>query len=430
MQEPIHPANGPIDAKLNVPGSKNMSHQALLLGALADGVSEITNLHLGKHTLFLLNALRQLGIVTQLDTKERSCIIAGGGGKFPKKEASIWCDGTKALVQYFLTACSASPGVFYFDGAENLRQKSFTSLLDILRLQGAQIIPGNTSQLPFTLIGSDTIEGGEINLMKKEDHLLISALLITAPYARSPFYFNMIDSANLFDIEMTSCMMAEFGVLVHRIHQSLFMVPVPQRYQPKNLTIEADFSIAVYFFAAAALTCGKMIIQPTRYHQSKQVDVRFLAILEQMGCHIKDSSAGISLQGPKQLAGVDITLSVFSDTFLALAAIAPFAKSPVRIEHIGDMTKKERRYMHTIKTQLLKMNIHVETDEQWIKIFPGTPRPNIIDTDHDPHIAMAFSLIGLKIPGIIIDHAECVKNVIPEFYVLWKKITQHSSINA
>jgi 3-phosphoshikimate 1-carboxyvinyltransferase len=77
MPQTITPIKGPIHTNIVVPGSKSITNRALLLAALADGVSEISGLSLSDETKTLINALHQLGIVAQLNEKAQSCIVAG-----------------------------------------------------------------------------------------------------------------------------------------------------------------------------------------------------------------------------------------------------------------------------------------------------------------------------------------------------------------
>ena len=132
MQQMIRPINGPLHAKVILPGSKSITLRALLLAALADGVSEISGMRISQDIQTLVSALRQLGIMAQLDEKNRSCIIAGCNGKFPKKQATIWCSASKTTALFLLAACGATPGVFYFDGSIRLRMQSISQLLTIL----------------------------------------------------------------------------------------------------------------------------------------------------------------------------------------------------------------------------------------------------------------------------------------------------------
>lgn len=430
MQRAIRTIKEPIHAKVTIPGSRSITHRALLLAALADGVSEISGIQISRDTLILINALRHVGIVAQLDQKGLSCIIAGGNGKFPQKQANIWCDNTKKIAHFLIAACATSTGVYYIDGATHLRQQDIAGLLNILCCQGVQLIPNDARHLPFTLIGSDSLEGGEIIFDENTSSQLVSALLMIAPYARSSFNFNNLGLVKQDYIDMTCSMMAEFGVLVHRIHQGQFMVPVPQRYQARDYTVEPDFSLASYFFAAAALTQGEVTIQPTKRILSKQANVRFLSALEKMGCRIIEAHKGLTVKGPEKLEGIDISVRDFSDTFLILVALAPFARTPTRITHIDKINAKSSQRLAIVKNELMKLRIQVESGDDWIKIFPSLPLGGLIQTHGDYRIAMAFSIIGLKAPGLIIDDAKCINKKYPDFFAQWDNLAEASDVSA
>ena len=430
MQHAIRPLKNPIQCKLTLPGSKCMTQRALMLAALSDGVSEISNIRITKGVRTFLNALHQLGIVTQLDDKTLSCIIAGGNGQFPKKQATVWCASTKIITRFLLAACAATSGVFYFDGASPLRKKHIGHILSVLSHQGAQLIPNDTHKLPFTLIGSGSLVGGEITLDDAVNSQILSALLMIAPFARSPFNFNITELANRPSINMTCALMAEYGVLVHRIHQGQFMVPVPQRYQAKDLVMEPDFSIGAYFFAAAAVSSSEITIQPVKPMQSKQPDAKCLSLFASMGCHIQEAYTGLTISGPEQLQGIEVSLSTFSDTFYALAATALFAKSPTRITHLGTPSKKEMDRLMAIKIEFTKLGAHVESGANWFKIFPSKLTSSHVSSHQDPRLVMALAIIGLKIPGIVIDNAEAVNQVYPDFFRLWDKLSERRNISA
>lgn len=423
MSQSIRAIKGPIHAKIAVPGSKTITYRALLLAALADGVSEISALGLSNNIRTFMDALHQLGIVVQLDEKARTCIIAGCNGQFPKKQATVWCADSKTVAKFLIIACAAAPGVYYFDSSLRLREKSITQLLNILCRQGAQLIPSDTTKMPFTLVGADSLEGGEILLDSSITSQLVSALLMIAPYARSPFNFTVVDLVSQPYIDMTCTIMAEFGVLVHRVHQGQFMVPVPQRYQARDYTIEPDLTLATYFFAAAAITEGEVSVADIKRNQCKQPEIKCLNLLEKMGCRISETNSGLTIKGPSELQGVEVSMRDFSDIFLTLAAIAPFTKSPTLLSHIGHMRHKELKRMTAMKAQLIKMGILVETGDDWIKIYPGTPKGCVFNSQGDPEIAMAFAIVGLKVPGMIIEDDECVMQSYPDFFALLDKLT-------
>ena len=431
MQKGIRTTNGPICAKVTIPGAKNISYRALLMASLANGVSEISGLPINSAIKTLTNALSQLGIVVQLDEKSQSCIIAGCNGQFPKKQASIWCDNTKILSYYLTAACIATPGVYYFDGVPALYKKT-VPLLDLLRKHGTQFIPSDTQHMPYTLVGMDSLNGGEIILDNYAEISLTSALLIIAPYAFSPFTFTATtaDLINNTNIDLTCAVMADFGVLVHRIHQGQWIVPVPQRYQAKDYVIEPDMGIAAYFFAAAAITGGEITIQPIKRLQSKQPSTQFLSLLEKMGCKVFETHEGLTVKASPSLQGIDVGLRKFSDTFLALSMIAPFAKSPTKISHLGQPTNKEIVRLTAVKQELSNMGIRVEANNHSIQIFPGVPQGCPINIYSDHRVTMAFAMLGLKIRGITIPDNSSITHHYPEFFNVLNRLANEININA
>lgn len=431
MQQTIHPAKGPIRASISLPGSKSITHRAILLAALADDVSELTGMHIDDDIRAFISALYQLGIVTQCDETTHSCIIAGGNGRFPKKQASVWCGKDATIARFLISAAAATPGVYYFDGTPALRARPIAQLLNILRTQGVQFIPSDIRKLPCTLIGTDAMEGGDIILESNLINQIISSLLMIAPYAKSPFNFVLPQTVTQPSIEMTCMMMAEFGVLVHRIHQGQYSVPVPQRYHAKDYFIEPDFALAIYFCGAAAITGGEIKLAAVQGVQSKQNASKFLSLLEKMGCGVFETNDGLTVKGPENLSGVEISLREFSDAFVVLAALAPFAKTKTRLTHVGNtMQRQELDRLIAMKTELIKLNIAVDSGKNWIEISPSTPLAGVIHSHQDHRIAMAFALIGLRIEGIVIDNVKQITRVFPEFFVYWKQLAETMLIPA
>lgn len=208
------------------------------------------------------------------------------------------------------------------------------------------------------------------------------------------------------------------------------MVPVPQQYQAIDYFIEPDFAIAAYFFAAAAVTGGEITIRTSKRSLTNQANSDYISILEKMGCQSFDSISGLTLKGPSELHGIDISLSKFSNIFATLAAIAPFANSPTHISHTGRLHAQECARLDAVKTELTKLGIQVETGKDWIKIYPGAPLSGIINSHDDYRIAMAFSIIGLKISGITINDTDCVAHHCPGFFALLDGLSEKTNIRA
>jgi 3-phosphoshikimate 1-carboxyvinyltransferase len=424
MKQPIRQATAPIRAHIEVPGSKSITNRALLLAALADGVSELSGILLSDDTLALIQALQQLGIVVQVHASTKTCVIAGCQGRFPKTQATIDCKSAGTVARFLLAAAAASPGVYLFDGSAQLRARPLAQLLQILKKQGAKFEPDQVQQLPFTLYGAQGLYGGEIEISSSETSQYLSAMLMIAPFAKNSVILTTHDVVSQPFIDMTCAMMGDFGVLVRRMHNARYSVPAPQRYHARSYEIEPDISTASYFFAAAAVTAGSVTIKSIHRDTTKQGDIAFLTVLQKMGCVIHETETGLTVQGPEVLRGIDVDMLDFSDTFMTLAAIAPFATTPTMITNIAHTRSQESDRISVMRKGLETLNIQVEEGRDWIKIFPSKPVGGIVDAHHDHRIAMAFAIVGLRVEGVEIEGAECVTKTCPQFFTLWESLLQ------
>jgi 3-phosphoshikimate 1-carboxyvinyltransferase len=222
-------------------------------------------------------------------------------------------------------------------------------------------------------------------------------------------------------IDITLAVMAAFGVQVVSEGYKYFRIEGGQRYQPRVYNVEPDASNASYFFAAAALTGGRVTVQHLHL-DSMQGDVQFVRILEQMGCQVTVSDMGITVTGPRQLKGVDVDMRGISDTALTLAAIAPFADSKVTIRNIEHTRWQETDRIHAMVTELRKLGVPVVEHQDGLEISPASITPAAIDTYDDHRMAMAFSLIGLKVQGIQINDPECVSKTFPHYFEVLEEL--------
>jgi 3-phosphoshikimate 1-carboxyvinyltransferase len=150
---------------------------------------------------------------------------------------------------------------------------------------------------------------------------------------------------------------------------------------------------------------------------SKQGDIAFLDILQQMGCTVFESKNYIEVEGPTALHGVDVDMRDISDTAQTLAAIAPFADSPTRIRGIGFIRAKESNRISDTCTELSRLGIEVQEHPDGLTIQPcKSIKPAAIHTYDDHRMAMAFALIGLRVPGVLIENPACVSKTFPDYF--------------
>lgn len=422
MKQVLRIASQPLRAMLRVPGSKSITNRAILLAALANRVSEISEILISDDTKALIEALRQLGIVIMLDEKARLCIVEGCGGVISKAESTVWCAEAGTVARFLPPVCAASPSVVHFDGGERLRERPLKELLAILRTQGATFEPAVCERMPFTMTGVPGLRGGDITVDAQATGQYVSGLLMAAPLANEAVRIKASQLVSKPYVQMTCAMMAEFGVQVQCLADDVFAVAASQRYQSRDYIVEPDLSTASYFFAAAAVTGGQVTVQGVSRKQTLQGDVAFLSVLEAMGCCVQDGVDGVTVIGSDSLRGVTVDMRDYSDTFMTLAALAPFASSPTTITNIKHTRSQESDRITAVSEGLSRLDVKVEASESGLTIYPGMPKGGMVDSYQDHRIAMAFAIIGLRVSGVEIEGADCVSKTCPEFFTLWDQL--------
>ena len=221
---------------------------------------------------------------------------------------------------------------------------------------------------------------------------------------------------------MTVAVMHEFGIEVEREGYRKFKVH-PGCYSPlPTYTIESDASAASYFFAAPAL-CGGTVRVENINRRSKQGELRFLDVLSEMGCQVDDRQDSITVTGPEKLKGVNVDMGDFPDTAQTLAALAPFASFPTQISGIASARMKETDRIAAVCAELQRLGVRVDEHEDGMTIYPADEiKPAVVRTYKDHRMAMAFSLIGLRVPGIEIEDPGCVSKTFPNFYEVLERL--------
>ncbi|MDF2529864.1 MAG: aroA, partial [Gammaproteobacteria bacterium] len=245
---------------------------------------------------------------------------------------------------------------------------------------------------------------------------------MAAPYAKNPL--KLKSSKPLHQkpyVHMTLQIMKEFGIEASWVNEQTLSVPIAV-YQARNYQIEPDASTASYFFAMAALTGGKIHV-PHLSRKSKQGDIQFLSLLEQMDCTVIEEQGGITVIGCAYLKGLgSIDMTGFSDTFMTLASLAVFADSPTAMHGLAHTRLQESDRIAAISDGLNRLGIKTESTHDSLTIYPGQPTGTRLSSCKDHRIAMSLSLIGLKVPGVIIEDAGCVAKTCPAYFELMQQV--------
>jgi 3-phosphoshikimate 1-carboxyvinyltransferase len=214
-------------------------------------------------------------------------------------------------------------------------------------------------------------------------------------------------------VRMTLNVMSEFGVTIARKEFAEFDI-YPTKYESREYAIEPDASAASYFWAAAALTGGRVTVAGLS-SASVQGDVAFVDCLERMGCQVERGADAITLIG-RQPRGIDVDMNAISDTVQTLSVVSLFADGPTTIRNVAHIRHKETDRIAALARELRKLGAEVTERHDGLTIQPGTPRGAVIDTYDDHRMAMSFALAGLRIPGVWINNPSCVEKTYPKFF--------------
>ena len=412
----IQPIRKPLDATIEVPGSKSYTNRALLVAALARGASTLTGALFSDDTHYMCNALQNLGVEIDAVEKRAMFDVSGNGGDIPVSSAELYIGNSGTTSRSLTAYVSLGHGRFVIDGDEPMRHgRPISDLLDALTQIGVSARSQyDNGHLPV-IVEASGLEGGRTRLDVSKSSQFLTALLLIAPCAKNDVEIEVVGDREMPYIDITLAVMEAFGVQVVSDGYKYFRIEGGQRYQPRIYNVEPDASNASYFFAAAALTGGRVTVQHLHL-DSMQGDVQFVRILEQMGCQVAVSDIGITVTGPHQLKGVDVDMRAISDTALTLAAIAPFADSKVTIRNIEHTRWQETDRIHAMVTELRRLGVPVIEHQDGLEVSPSSITPVAIDTYEDHRMAMAFSLVGLKARGIRINDPDCVSKTFPNYF--------------
>ena len=395
--------------EVRVPGSKSLTNRALLLAGVAGpGESRLSDPLIADDTEVMAAAVDALGARVTRDGGD--WVIAGLGAP-PRGDAAVWCGMAGTVARFLLPMLAAGEGRFALDAHPQLRRRPLGPVLDALATQGARI---EGSSLPLTMTASG-LSGGELRVDASVSSQFLSGLLMAAPLARAPLRLEFGALVSRPYLALTLQAMAAFGVEVERGEGSLSVAP--GGYRATRYAVEPDASTASYFLAAAALSATTVRLPGLDLRRTAQGDAEIAGLLERMGCTL-GADGPLELTGPERLRGVHVDMGDSSDVFMTLACVAPFAEGPTTIEGVAHARVKESDRIAATAENLGRLGIAVDEGPDFLRIHPGIPRPARLPTYEDHRIAMAFALIGTRVP-VALEDPGVVAKTCPTFWELW-----------
>lgn len=424
------PTRTKIEARLAAPPSKSVTQRALLAAALARGRSRILRPLLADDPRSLIAALEAVGIPAAITGSDDDAIVTvdGQGGAIPAASATLDV-GNAGTAMRFLTAILASgSGSYLIDGDERMRQRPVGDLLKALRDLGAEAASVRGDDCPPVRVGGGRgLRGGTVRLPGGKSSQYLSAILLAAPNAASGVRVEIEgELVSRPYVDLTVGVMDHFGVAVLQEPPGAaarrFTVAAGQRYAARDYTVEGDYSSASYFFAAAAITGGRVEVDRLD-PASRQGDARFLDLLATMGCRVERCADSVIVEGPAQLQGIDADLGSMPDVAQTLAVCALFARGATRIRGVPHLRIKETDRIEALVAEVRRLEGEASPEPDGLSIAPRPLHGARVKTYGDHRMAMAFAVAGLRVPGIVIADPGCVSKSFPGFWGAFDLLT-------
>lgn len=418
----IKPISG-LNAIAKIPGSKSITHRAIIAASLAEGNSLIKNYLECEDTVYTANTLGELGVT--ISPEGDALRIAGTGGTFDpileRKELFLGNSGTS--FRLLLSIVALGRGEYVMTGTPRMLTRPIGALVTALGRLDVDVRCIEQNNCPPVLVKADGIHGRKTQIAGNQSSQYLSSLLLSGPCSEKGIEIDVTgELVSSPYVDITVDVMEQFGIKVERDKYRHFKIPSGQGYKACEFTVQGDASSASYFWAAAAVTGGKVTTKNIFPFKTRQGDIRFLEVLERMGCRVEKESDRVVVQGGA-LSGVDEDMSSMPDMVPTLAAAALFAQGTTHIRNVHHLRIKESDRLHAIALEWSKLGARVEETDDGLIIQGGGDLSGAEVAPHNDHrIAMSLAVIGLNVPGIRIHDEGCVSKSFPHFWNLWDSL--------
>ena len=419
---PIAPVRHPlVDKRVRVPASKSIANRELILSAVAHGRSrlELGPLDPGADVRAMATALADMGYLVRWDGA--TIAIEGAGETQPAKDAVVDAQEAGTVARFGAAVAALGAREVHIDGAPRLRARPMASLVTALRTLGARI---DADALPLTVRGPVT--GGEVDVPGHESSQFASALLLVG--ARMPDGIRLRIVGPLVSapfVDLTVSALEKRGIRVDR-PSGREVVIGPQKLKGRSFEIPGDVTAATYPAAAAAILGGWVTITNARARVEKggQGDARFFELIEDMGCTVQRHGDSVTVRRDGRLNGIVANVQDCSDTFPSLAVIATQADTPTELTGIAHTRSQESDRVAAVAAGIAALGGRAQAFRDAIRIEPTPLHDGIVDAAGDHRIAMAFSVLGLHVPGVAIKGWSAVAKTFPDFYDVLRQLSR------
>ena len=423
---PAPVAEGPVDATVALPGSKSLTNRYLVLAALASDRSRLRAPLRSRDTLLMAQALRGLGVRID-DVPPEGEAVAGAVDDWvisPPEvlggDTRIDC-GLAGTVMRFLPAVAAlADGPVVIDGDPQARVRPMGPVVDALRSLGADIDDDGAGHLPVTVRGRGRVTGGSVTMDASASSQFISALLLAgARYDEGvTVHHDGKPVPSEPHILMTVETLRDAGAIVDDSEPNTWRVE-PSEINALDVSVEPDLSNAGPFVAAALVAGGTVRVPGWPQHTTQAGDL-LREILDTMGADVRLDRSGLTVTGSGELVGIDIDLHDAAELTPTVAALAALASTPTWIRGVAHIRGHETDRLAALTAELNGLGGSVTETDDGLRITPAPLHGGRVRTYHDHRMATAGAVLGLRVPGVVVEDVETTAKTLPDFVGLWR----------
>ena len=402
---------------LTVPGDKSISHRAVMLAAIARGVSEIRNWLAAGDTEATLGAIRDLGV--PIERHDANTLTIQGGMRQSVGPLNLMNAGTGIRLLAGIMAGQDFPSIL--DGSAQLRRRPMKRITDPLTLMGADIESSDGS-CPLHILPAP-LKGITYELPVASAQVK-SAILLAGLYGDAPTTVIQPGPAR----DHTERMLRSLGVEINEdgVDGNTITVVPNQHLNPLDMTVPGDVSSAAFLLVAGLLTPDSDLtvkgvnLNPTR--------TGIIDVLTEMGADIALSNVSEQAGEPigdiclrtSQLRGIEIggeTVVRMIDEFPILMVAALCAEGETLVRDAKELRVKETDRIAVMAAELRKLGAAIEEREDGFRIVgPQNLTGAVVDGHDDHRIAMSLTIAGLiAAEGTVVTDAACAGDSFPGF---------------
>ena len=422
-EAPVSP--GPVDARVVLPGSKSLTNRYLVLAALASDVSRLRRPLRSRDTTLMAAALRGLGVSVE-DVDDGDWLVTPTA---LTGDTDVDCGLAGNVMRFVPPVAGLATGAVRFDGDEGARRRPMGPVLSALTALGVRVEDDGRGVLPFTVHGTGAVRGGPVTIDASASSQFVSGLLLSGARYDQGVTVHHDGKAvpSLPHIEMTVETLRDAGVVVDDGDVHTWRVE-PSEVNALDVQVEPDLSNAAQFLGAALATGGRVHVPGWPQYTTQGGDfVR--DVLDMMGADVVLDRDGLTVTGGDGISGIDVDLHDSSELTPVVAALCALAEGPSVIRGVAHIRGHETDRLRALSTELGRLGAQVEETEDGLHITPRPLHGGTFATYADHRMVMAAAVLGLRVPGVVVEDVGTVGKTLPEFTDLWERML-HDRVSA